>query len=98
LGAEGQSALEVSQLMVQSQRRHDLEMRMAVLAVEYDRALAGLQSLVRRYDGLQAECEAARMPSPSQRVVPSLLRTAVKLARQQVRTQYPDLKGMLGGQ
>ncbi len=91
------AALEVSQFMAQSQRRHDLEMRMAVLAVEYDRALGSVQALVRRYDQLQEEWQAAQPPLPGQKLVPSLLRTALKLARQQVRAQYPDLRTLMGG-
>lgn len=90
------SAVEVSQLMVESQRRHDLERRLATLAIEYDRCLAGLQTLIRRYDSLQAECEASRPAIHIQGLVPSLLRTALRLARDQVRAEYPELDTLTG--
>lgn len=90
------SAVEVSQLMAESQRRHDLERRLAALAIEYDRSLAALQALIRRHDQLQAECEASRPPMRIQHLVPSLLRTALRLARDQVRAEYPELKSLTG--
>jgi hypothetical protein len=90
------SAVQVSQLLVESQRRHDLERRLATLAIEYDRCLASLQTLIRRYDSLQAECEASRPAIHIQALVPSLLRTALRLARDQVRAEYPELDTIAG--
>lgn len=88
--------LEVSQLMAQSQRRHDLETQLAALAIEYDRAIGNLQALIRRYDDVRVECEDARLPINLQSLVPTILRTALKLARRQVRVEYPELRS-LGG-
>ena len=92
--AKEPTTLEVSRLMAQSQRRHDLEMRLAVLAIEYDRAIGSLQTLIKRYDDIRAECEAAQPPIHIQSLVPTILRTALKLARRQVRAEYPELKSL----
>ncbi len=87
---------EMNHIAAQSQHRHDMEMRTAMLAIEFDRALAAVQALVARHDELQATCRRAQPPVRAQPLVPTLLRTAIKLARQQVRTQYPDLQSLLG--
>jgi hypothetical protein len=86
--------IEVSRLMAQSQRRHDLEMHLAALAIEYDRAIGNLQALIKRYDDIRADCEAVRLPINLQGLIPTILRTALKLARRQVRAEYPELRSL----
>ncbi len=90
-------AHEMNHIAAQSKHRHDMEMQTAMLAIELDRALAAVQGLVARHDELQAACKRAQPPVRALPLVPTLLRTAIKLARQQVRTQYPDLESLLGG-
>jgi len=89
----GRARKEMDEMMAWGQRRHDLEMRLSVLVVELDRALASLHRLLERYDELQDERTNADPHILGRGLVPAGMTDTVKLARQQIQTWCTELPG-----
>ncbi len=82
---------ELQEQIAWAQRRHDLEMRLVMLAEEYDQALAHLQGIIRRYDDLLAQRIASEPAIRDRNIVPAELGWLLNAARRRARQQYPDL-------
>ena len=84
------SRQEVHEMIAWGQERHDVEMRIRALAIELDRVMARLQTLLERYDALQAERTSADPHLRQCDAMPSTLGATVMLARKRLHNRWID--------